>query len=85
VDVLTGEEVADPRTFTIMHSRRARSFIDGDWKLIDFSYRRSPVDSVELFNLREDPNESTDLSEAEPERLNAMRNKLKEISEGDLR
>lgn len=84
-DVLTGEVVTNPRTFTVMHSRPGRSFIDGDWKLVDFSYRRSPVDSVELFNLREDPYESIDLSKAEPERLNAMRDKLKEISEGDLR
>ena len=45
---------------------RLRSFVIGDWKLID-----SP--SPQLFNITADPGETNDLAEAEPERLEAMR------------
>ena len=45
---------------------RLRSFIVGDWKLID-----SP--SPQLFNIAADPGETNSLAEAEPERLASMR------------
>jgi arylsulfatase A-like enzyme len=84
VDVLTGEKVELPRTSVALHSSRARSFVDGDWKLVDHSYRvRDPQDAYELYNLQEDPAESENLASSNPEKLEAMRKALKEIVEQD--
>ncbi len=83
-DVLTGEKVEQPRRSVALHSSRARSFIDGDWKLVDFSYRvTEPQEKYELYNLREDPAESENLASSNPEQLNSMRNKLKQIVDGE--
>lgn len=49
---------------------------DGDWKVLssqDFS-------KIELYNLRTDPKEMTELSTKEPERLAAMTKRLKELN-----
>jgi arylsulfatase A-like enzyme len=83
LDVLTGEEVENPRRSVALHSSRARSFVDGVWKLVDYSYRVNPMDQYELYNLIEDPAESTDLALSNPEQLNTMRNALKTIVEAD--
>jgi arylsulfatase A-like enzyme len=81
-DLLIGEKVSQPHTNVVLHSRRARSFIDGNWKLVDFSYAiNEPVERYELYNLAEDPAESNDLAGEEPERLNLPRQKLMQISE----
>ena len=45
---------------------------DGDWKLIEFYH----YGNVELYNLREDPGERTDLSERHPEQRDALRKQL---------
>jgi len=83
-DVLTGEKVEHPRQSVALHSSRARSFIDGDWKLVDYSYRvTNPEDKYELYNLHEDPAESVDLATSNPEQLNSMRTKLKQIVEAE--
>ena len=74
VSALDGIEMDKSRPFFAEgeYSRRSfgwarlRSFVVGDWKLID-----SP--SPQLFNITEDPGETNDLAEAEPERLEAMR------------
>jgi len=81
-DLLTGGKVSKPRTNVVLYSRPARSFVDGNWKLVDFSYSvREPREHYELYNLAEDPAESNDLAGDDPERLNLMRKKLKQISE----
>jgi arylsulfatase A len=49
---------------------------DGDWKILaaqDFS-------KVELYNLKADPKEATELSAKEPERLAALTKRLKELN-----
>lgn len=49
---------------------------DGDWKVLaaqDFS-------KVELYNLKTDPKEATELSAKEPERLAAMTKRLKDLT-----
>jgi arylsulfatase A len=49
---------------------------DGDWKLLastDFT-------KVELYNLKTDPRESTDLSDKEPDRLKTMLGRLRELN-----
>jgi len=83
-DLLTGEKVEQPRRSVALHSSRARSFVDGDWKLVDYSYRvTEPQEKYELYNLREDPAESENLASSNPEQLNSMRNKLKQIVDGE--
>lgn len=70
------------RTNVALHSKKARSFVDGNWKLVDFSYSlNNPIDKCELYNLAEDPTESNDLASKEPERLNLIRKKLRGIIE----
>jgi len=44
----------------------------GDWKLIEFYEGR-----LELYNLRTDPGEQTDLSARYPDRVAAMRTRLR--------
>lgn len=44
----------------------------GDWKLIEFYHH----DKVELYNLKQDPGERTDLSKTHPEKTTALRNQL---------
>ena len=82
-DVLTGEKVEQPRRNAALHSSRARSFVDGNWKLVDFSYLAEPLDKFELYNLHEDPAESTNRASSNPEQLNYMRNALKQIVDRD--
>lgn len=78
-DVLLGHDVKQHRT-DIALFRKGISFIDGDWKLVDFSYASEDKKNVqELYNLRRDPSESNDLSEQEPERLILMVEKLRQI------
>jgi arylsulfatase A-like enzyme len=83
-DLLTGEKVAQPRRSVALHSSRARSYVDGDWKIVDYSYRVSnPEDKYELYNLREDPAEADDLVSSNPEQGNAMREALKAMVEAE--
>lgn len=49
---------------------------DGDWKLIaslDFSH-------MELYNIKVDPRETTDLKDQEPERFLALRKRLEALN-----
>lgn len=48
------------------------SIRSGDWKLIEFYH----YDNFELYNLAEDPGERNDLSKAEPDKAQALREKL---------
>ena len=51
------------------------AWIDGDWKLHRIEGNNGKV-KWELYNLQADPKEADDLSEAETERVNAMRREL---------
>lgn len=42
----------------------------------------NPIDQYELYNLGEDPAELKNLALSNPEKLDAMRNKLKQIVDG---
>jgi arylsulfatase A-like enzyme len=57
-------------------SLRWRWIIDGDWKLIVPAKQNEPERVPELFNLATDPFEKTDLAQAQPERVEALRGKL---------
>lgn len=48
------------------------SIRDGDWKLIEFYH----YENVELYNLKRDPGEQTDLSQTEPETRDRLLEKL---------
>lgn len=67
VPLLQGEAWVDPRElyFRFGNNRAVRR---GDWKLV--SFRHSPW---ELYNLAEDRTELNDLSDAQPERVEAMK------------
>ena len=69
-----------PRTKVALFSKKARSFVDGNWKLVDYSYAvKKTKETFELFNLAEDPGEENDLSTKEPKQLSLMRKNLKKI------
>jgi arylsulfatase A len=80
-DVLIGNDVKQPRTDIALFVKKGISFIDGDWKLVDYSYAATDKKDVqELYNLSKDPSESNNLSEQEPERLKLMIEKLRQIN-----
>jgi arylsulfatase A-like enzyme len=57
------------------HNPHRRAVISGDYKLIVFGHNEGYKRL--LFNLKDDPNEQRDLSEAEPKKLEEMRALLK--------
>jgi len=79
LDALIGKEVTQARTNIALFAKKGTSFIEGDWKLVDYSYAAgNKKDVQELYNLSNDPSESNDLSEQEPEQLNSMIEKLRQ-------
>ncbi len=82
---LTGAEPPKPRAFYVagpgFHARAVR---DGDWKLVvDEGLKKDPTGKTELFNIANDPNETTDLAAKEPQRVEALRLRLAELSKAD--
>lgn len=81
LDVLNVKDVRQSRTNVALHSWGARSFVDGDWKLVDYSYSvKNKQDKFELYNLAQDPSEAENLALKNPKRLNLMRKKLRQIT-----
>jgi len=63
----------------MLYFQGARSIVgirQGDWKLLLLGEQRK---SVQLFNLKEDISETKNLANAEPERVAALRDRLKEL------
>jgi arylsulfatase A len=58
--------------YTNQGSRPAGAIRDGDWKLIE----QIEDNSIELFNLVDDPGEATNVAASEPKRCAELRNKL---------
>jgi arylsulfatase A-like enzyme len=56
---------------------------DGDWKLIVSSGRAKQSAKVQLFNLLEDPHETTDLADQRPDRLAELQRKLADVAKAD--
>ncbi|MFT6810795.1 MAG: hypothetical protein ACJA01_004040 [Saprospiraceae bacterium] len=74
IDVLTAENVKEQRQNAVLLSNKGLSFVEKDWKLIDFNYSKiNPQQKVELYNLSEAPSESIDLSSSNTENLKSMR------------
>jgi arylsulfatase A-like enzyme len=75
---LTGAESPKPRAIYVASPGfKSRMVRDGDWKLVVSEKK------TELFDLATDPNETTDLTAKEPQKLAALRMRLAELSESD--
>jgi arylsulfatase A-like enzyme len=75
---LTGAEPPKPRAIYIAGPGfKLRMVRDGDWKLVVSEKK------AEFFDLASDPNETTDLAAKQPERVEAIRAKLTELSKAD--
>ncbi len=75
-----GQAEAVPRVIYIPHPSGSVLLRDG-WKLI--SRRENP--KLELFNVENDPSETAELRDREPERVAALQKELAELSAGDLK
>ena len=74
------EPPADSRQFYINWGGGSKLALrDGDWKIL----RNGKKDSWKLFNLKEDPNETNDLSEKRPDKLNALRSEIEKQRKRD--
>jgi arylsulfatase A-like enzyme len=78
---LSGEQKPDSRALYWAGTNfRTAAVRDGDWKLI----HHRDKEKFELFDLGRDPNETTDLSAAEPERVERLQRLLDEMSQADV-
>ncbi|MGD8237930.1 MAG: sulfatase-like hydrolase/transferase [Armatimonadota bacterium] len=79
--VLTGESDGDESRVLYCKAPRGRAVAlhEGDWKLIRFE----EGERVELYRLAEDPNETTDVAGAHPDRVQAMLRTLAEAQATD--
>ena len=82
---LTGAEPPKARAIYIAAPNfRTRAIREGDWKLIvPDATKKASAGPMELFNIASDPNETTDLAAKEPQRVEAMRARLAELSKAD--
>lgn len=80
--LLTGAAPARSRTlYWTAPGFRASAVRDGDWKLIVTPGKTST--KVELFNLADDPHETTELSNTMSDKLAALQSRLSEIAAAD--
>ncbi len=80
--LITGEKQPQPRTlYWTGPNFRDRAVREGDWKLISFEKSKTP--RVELYNLASDPNEATDLAAQYPEKVQALKAVMAEVSKAD--
>lgn len=93
LSILTGKESTNNRPPVIHHSGSGKFAIrDGDWKLIEglgsggFSEPKNPKPlpgepNGQLYNMKTDPQETTNLYLSEPEKVNELKAKLEAIKE----
>lgn len=80
--VLTGRSPrASHPLYWVAPGFRARAVRDGDWKLI--SHEKGDTQKVELFNLADDPKETTDLARQRPEKVAELQHIMAELSKAD--
>jgi arylsulfatase A-like enzyme len=81
---LSGAEPIKPRTVYVTGTGfRSRALLDDGWKLVVTEASGKTPETVELFHLAEDPNETTDLAAKMPDKTSALRAKMKEMSQAD--
>jgi arylsulfatase A-like enzyme len=80
------DEAALPtRAHLVEHGSRRSAIRQGDWKLIfDNDFQAGPnarrrLESVELYNLGEDPSESTNVADGNPEKVKELQSLLHQI------
>ena len=76
--LLEGKSLPERPIYTPGGGWKSMSLRLGDWKLVV-----SGDSKRELFNIRMDPSETTDLARESPERLHAMLERLKELRTSD--
>ncbi len=60
------------------HERGGRQALrKGDWKLVQYNVNKEPRKPYELYNLNNDPGEENDLAKDQPEKLEELKNLLK--------
>jgi arylsulfatase A-like enzyme len=62
---------------------KSRMVREGDWKLVVAEAKKDAEPKTELFNIAGDPNETTDLAAKEPQKVEALRARLAELSKAD--
>jgi arylsulfatase A-like enzyme len=79
---LSGNATSDGRLlYWTAPGFRARAVRDGDWKLI--VQAAGGAEKVELFNVAEDPNETTNLAPRMVDRVAELQKKLADVSKAD--
>jgi arylsulfatase A-like enzyme len=80
--LLNGTAKREPRRlYWVAPGFRARALRVGDWKLIEHGSGDSS--KIELFDLANDPNETTNLASQMPERVTELRKQLNETAQAD--
>ena len=85
---LNGEELPDRTIYSSGVGFRSAAIRHGDWKLITFrdgsnQNSKKPSNRFELYNIVDDPGETTDLAAVQPDTLAKMRKLLAAVSERD--
>jgi arylsulfatase A-like enzyme len=62
---------------------RVSAVREGDWKLIVPSARGGATQPLELFNVAEDPRETTDLAAKRPEQVEALKARMAAVAKAD--
>ena len=62
---------------------RSRALRQGDWKLIVFAEKGAVAQRLELYNLRKDPREKSNVASLHPTRLSEMRQLLESMASND--
>jgi len=78
---LNGESPRTAHPLYWVGPHRSSAIRVGDWKLI--TYRRPKGRKAELFNLAEDPNETTDLASTQPQRVAELAKRMAQIARAD--
>jgi arylsulfatase A-like enzyme len=87
IAAIVANGAASPHEFILLNSTpRVGAIRAGDWKLIikkpgkGQRIRKNRREAVELFNLRDDPYERTNLAEKETEKVRELRGKLEQLA-----
>jgi arylsulfatase A-like enzyme len=87
---LSGTEPVKPRAiYTVGPGFNARAVRDGDWKLIvnrkgaAKKGETSAAETAELYDLAQDPNETTDLAAKMPEKVAALQTLIDKLAQAD--
>jgi arylsulfatase B len=78
--VITGKAAAPASRNLFWRMGRSMAYRSGEWKIVRQVPRGQPDGTFELFNLAEDPVESTDVAKSKPEILERLRKDLEAMN-----